>query len=346
MSFHEISSKFIHVEGGRNLPDGKFTRNEMLTTDQITEYRKRNNNTGIYLSAYLYDNKDVKEANLYADFYLDFDSEDNFELAREDALAAVTYLKQKFTYNIPEKFIRIYFSGKKGIHLVVPAIVFGIEPDKHLNEYYKVMASTIADETLHGTLDLKIYDRRRLFRLANSMHADTELFKIPLSYFELAMLSVEEIKALAKGPRAIQYEETYEVTRAKQEYLTNITKWANRYGHKFDNSKRYDTKPLDFTPACMKELIDSGPVKGQRNETAAALTSFWKKQGCTEERTWEYLVRWNNESIPEWELKNTMQSIWKNDYEYGCTKLEMLATCVGEKCPLFRKQNTKQRGKK
>ena len=47
----------------------------MLTIDQVTEYRKRNLNTGLYLSAYLYDSTDVKEANLYADFYLDFDSE-------------------------------------------------------------------------------------------------------------------------------------------------------------------------------------------------------------------------------------------------------------------------------
>lgn len=336
MSSQELSN-FIHVEGGRNLPGGKFTRNEMLTIDQVHEYRKRNNNTGIYLTAYLYDSTDVKEANLYADFYLDFDAEDDFEKARQDALSAITYLKQKFTYNIPEGSIRIYFSGKKGIHLVVPAVVFGIQPDKHLNEYYKVMAQSVAEETKYGTLDLKIYDRRRLFRLVNSKHADTGLFKIPLTYFELVMMSVDEIKKLAEMPRAVDYTKPYEITRAKQEYHTNIEKWANRYGKKFDNTKKYEGKPLTFTPACIQELIDAGPQKGQRNNTAAVLTSFWKKQGCTEQRVWEYLVRWNNESMPEWELKNTMQSVYKNDYEYGCSTLEALATCVGNKCPLFRK---------
>jgi hypothetical protein len=333
-------SNFIHVEGGRNLPGGKFTRNEMLTINDVTEYRKRNNNTGLYLSAYIYDSTDVKEANLYADFYLDFDAEDDFEKARQDAIASVTYLKQKFTYAIPEGLMRIYFSGKKGLHLVIPAAVFGVEPDKHLNEYYKIMATSISEETVNGTLDLKIYDRRRLFRLANSKHADTGLFKIPLTYFELVMLSVDEIKKLAEMPRAIQYEKPYEITRARAEYYTNIEKWTNRFGKKFDNSKKYESKPLTFTPACIQELIDAGPQKGQRNNTAAALTSFWKKQGCTEQRVWEYLVRWNNESIPEWELKNTMQSVYNNDYEYGCSTLETLATCIGEKCPLYRKQTT------
>lgn len=343
MSSQELSN-FIHVEGGRNLPNGGFTRNEFMTIHDVQEYRKKNNNTGIYLTAYIYDSTDVKEANLYADFYLDFDAEDDFELARQDAIASITYLKQKFTYNIPESLIRIYFSGKKGIHLVVPAVVLGVQPDKHLNEYYKTIASSIKEETVNGTLDLKIYDRRRLFRLANSRHGDTGAYKIPLTYFELVMLSVEEIKELAQMPRAIQYEAPYEITRAKQEYYTNIEKWSNRYGMKFDNTKKYESKPLTFTPACIQELIDAGPQKGQRNNTAAALTSFWKKQGCSEQRTWEYLVRWNNSSIEEWELKNTMQSVYNNSYEYGCSTLESLATCVGEKCPLYRKVNTGGKG--
>lgn len=329
------------MEGGRNLPGGKFTRNEMLTIDQVQDYRKRNMNTGLYLSAYVYDSTDVKEANLYADFYLDFDAEDDFEKAREDAIASITYLKRKFTYNIPEGLIRIYFSGKKGLHLVIPAGVLGVQPDKHLNEYYKMMAAKIHEETPHGTLDLKIYDRRRLFRLTNSKHADTGLFKIPLTYFELVMLSVDEIKKIAEMPRAIHYEKAYEIPRAKAEYHNIIEKWGQRFGKKFDNSKKYESKPLDFTPACISELIESGPQRGQRNNTAAVLTSFWKKQGGTEQSVWENLTKWNNESIAEWELKNTMQSVYHNDYEYGCSTLEALATCIGEKCPLYRKHAVK-----
>jgi hypothetical protein len=348
MLSQEQASKFIYIEGGRNLPGGKFTRNEYMTIDQVQEYRKKNMNTGIYLSAYIYDSMDVKEANLYADFYLDFDSEDDFELARQDALAAIMYLTQKFTYNIPRDMIRIYFSGKKGLHLVIPATVFGIEPNQHLNEHYKTMATSVSEHVINGTLDLKIYDRRRLFRIANSRHASTNLYKIPLTYFELAMSSHEDIKKLAEMPRAVEYGEAYEVTRAKQEYATNVEKWANRFGHKFSNDKKFESKPLTFTPACVQELIDAGPSRGNRNNTAAALTSFWKKQGCTEQRVWEYLVRWNNESLPEWELKNTMQSVYNNNYEYGCSTLETLATCVQEKCPLYRKPNpqAKARGKK
>ena len=329
-------SKPVFVEGGKNLKGGGFTRNEMMTLDKVKNFRIRNYNTGIYLSAYLYDQENVKEANLYADFYLDYDSEEDFEKAREDAIMSIRYMKHQFTYGIPESLIRIYFSGKKGLHLIVPAKIMGITPDKHLNEYYKLMAARIGEESINDTVDLKIYDRRRLFRMVNSKHADTGLFKIPLTYAELLTLPVEEIKKLAQMPRKVKYNPAYEITRAKSEFEKYKVQWEMRFKKKFDSKNNSNSKPLDFTPACIGELIESGPQKGQRNNTASALTSFWRKQGLSEQETWEQLVKWNNGSMSEGELKNTMQSVWKNNYEYGCSTLETLATCIGGDCPLFR----------
>jgi hypothetical protein len=336
VSFQEEIDKFIHIEGGRNLPNGKFARNEMLTLDQIKGYLSQHGKTGMYLSAYRYDNPNVNEARLYGDFYLDFDSEDNFELARQDAIRSIWYLKQKSTYDIPEKFVRIYFSGKKGLHVTIPADVFGVEPDTNLNEYYKVMAKRISDQLMHGTLDEKIYDRRRLFRIPGSKHHDTGVYKIGLTYFDLVTLSFEEIKKKAEEPIFIQYAKAYEIKTAKNRFQSHIQEWKVRFAKKFDDNRKFESKPLDFTPACIQELIESGPIKGQRNNTAAVLSSFWKKQGNTEQGVWDLLVKWNNDSMPEWELKNTMKSVISNNYEYGCSTLETLATCIGNKCPLFR----------
>lgn len=337
MSFQEELNKFIHIEGGRNLPEGKFTRNEMMLVTDLPSYREKNKNFGLYMSAYRYDSPDVKEANLYGDFYLDFDSEDNFELARQDAIRSIWYLKQRTTYDIPDKFIRIYFSGKKGVHLIIPAEIFGVEPGMNVNDHYKQMAKKIAEQLKHGTLDERIYDRRRLFRLPNSIHHDTGLHKISLTYAELVTLDIEDIKKEASRPRLVQYPPAYEIRTARTRYLEHVEEWANRFGKKFDSNKKFASKPLDFTPACIQELIDNGPMKGQRNNTAAALTSFWKKQGNSEQEVWELLVQWNNGSISEWELRNTMQSVFNGAFEYGCSALEALSTCVGEKCKLYKK---------
>lgn len=326
------------IEGGKNLPNGGFTRNIMMTLQDIVEFRKANNNTGIYISAYIYDSPNPKEANLYADFYLDFDDKEVFDRAREDALAAIWYLTRKFSFDIPVDLIRIYFSGQKGIHLVIPAPVFGIGFDKNLNEYYKLMATEISKHIRNGTLDTKIYDRRRLFRVVNSRHQETGLYKIPLTYTELANLSFEAIKEKARNPVLVQYKPAYLIVRAKQEFEKYKDEWDQRFQKKFDNTRRFHRKPLSFVPACIQELIDVGPQVGQRNFTASVLTSFWKRQGHTEQEIWDKLVAWNNGSLEEKELRRTMQSIFHGDYEYGCSTLSTLATCIGKECPLYKEK--------
>lgn len=332
-------NKFIHVEGGRHIPGGSFARNDMMTILDVADFRKKHKNVGLYLSAYIYEKADPKEGPLYADFYLDFDDEDNFEKVRKDAIYAIWYMEQNFKYAIPKDLVRIYYSGKKGVHIVVPAVIFSIEPSANLNEYYKMMAKDFAEHSPFDTIDLKIYDRRRLFRMVNSQHQDTGCYKVPITYTELVTCSVEEIREIAKQPRALNYPKPYPISKAKQELQRHMEAWANRFGKQFDNRKKFQEKPLDFIPICIQELIDMGPQKGKRNETGCVLAAFWRKQGCTEQEAWELLVRWNNNSMSERELKQILEKMYKNGYSYGCSTLESLATCGGTACPLFRKKS-------
>lgn len=333
-------NNFIHVEGGRHLPNDKFMRNEMMTILDVAEYRKKHKNLGLYLSAYIYEKADPKEGALYADFYLDFDDEEDFEKVRKDAIYAIWYMEQNFKYAIPKELVRIYYSGKKGVHLVVPAVVFSIEPHMSLNEYYKLMAKDFAEHSPYDTIDLKIYDRRRLFRMVNSQHQDTGKFKVPLTYTELVTCSVEEIREIASQPRMLNYPKAYSVSKAKQEFQRHVEAWGARFGKQFDNRKRFQEKPLDFIPVCIQELIDMGPQKGKRNETGCVLAAFWRKQGCTEQEAWDLLARWNNGSMSDRELKQILEKMYKNSYSYGCSTLESLATCAGSACPLFRKKTS------
>lgn len=330
-------NKFIHLEGGRSLPNDKFVRNEMLTIMDVAEYRKKHKNIGLYLSAYIYEKADPKEGPLYADYYLDFDDEEDFEKVRKDAIYAIWYMEQTFKYSIPKDLIRIYYSGKKGVHIVVPAVIFGIEPHINLNEYYKIMTKDFAEHAPYDTIDQKIYDRRRLFRMVNSQHQDTGLYKVPLTYTELVTCPVEQIKEIASRPRSLNYPRPYVIPKAKQEFQRHVEAWGQRFGKQFDNRTRFKEKPLDFIPACLQELIDQGPQKGKRNQTASVLGAFWRKQGCTEQEAWDLLVRWNNNSMGEGELKQILNKMFKNNYSYGCSTLETLATCVGKECPLFKR---------
>lgn len=327
---------FFHIEGGRNLPNGGFNRNEWMLTSELKEYRQKHSNTGLYTTAYTYDTQIPNEANLFGDFYLDFDNEDDFEKVREDVLYTFFYLKQTFTYAIPENLLHIFYSGKKGVHIIVPSIVMDVEPDKHLNEYFKFMAEDIATKAPNGTIDTRIYDKRRLLRMPNSKHKDTGLYKVPLSPEEMRNLPLDKIKEKASTIQSYVASPAYEIPRATQQYRAMITKWKDRYEKKFNTTRNGESKPLGFTPACTQELIDAGPQKGIRNNTAAVLVSHWHGEGLSEQEVWDRLVDWNNGSLTERELRITLKSVTERNYRYGCSTLETLATCIEKECPLWK----------
>jgi hypothetical protein len=197
------------------------------------------------------------------------------------------------------------------------------------------MAERIAETTSNQTMDFKVYDRRRLFRVPNSIHHKTGLYKVPLSLDELKNLPLDKIQEKAKTRQPPAWHEAHEVIRARKLYEESIEMWNQRYEKSFSREKK-ESKPLDFTPACIQEIIDGGPVKGQRNNSAAALVSFWKKQGNSEQEIWDNLVKWNNDSLSDQELKTVTRSVYKGIYEYGCKTLETLATCIGKECPLWK----------
>jgi len=336
------TSAFKYIEGAHALP--RFGRNDFLTPDQIGAYRQHHSNKGVYLSAYFYDNiEDISESNLYGDMYLDFDDEEDVSNSHKDAVMAIWYMKQSFKFNIPDDMFRIYFSGSKGFHVFIPAAVFGIRPDPKLNEYFKMIAKDVAEQVPNATLDLQIYDRRRLLRMVNSIHQKTGLYKIPLTYQELCTLTTDEIKAKAHEPYLLDYAPPMFIPKAFQAYKEYQEKFKQKYEAKFDNHRRNQDKPLDFTPHCVQELLNQGPTKGNRNHTAAVLTSFFVKRGMSEQEIWDNLMLWydkgNKEGFKESEIKTTMQSIIKRGVNYGCSTLSEISTCIGSECPLFKYSN-------
>lgn len=330
-------SKMVYIEGG-HATEKYFNRNDYLSLDQVNDYRNHFGNKGVYLTAYLYDDiEEIQESNLYGDFYMDFDSDEDIQLAQNDAIMAIWYLKQKFKFGVPENMFRIYFSGSKGFHVIVPAAVFHIRPHKELNEHFKLIAKDVSEQTMNGTLDMKVYDRRRLFRMVNSMHQKTGLYKVPLTFDELCNLTADQIREKATSPYVIQYPRPEYIPSAAKEYQRYIELFQERFKKRFDNHRKNADSTLDFTPACIGHLLEQGPVSGQRNHTIAVLTSFFAKRGLSEQETWDELVKWNQGSVSERELKTTMQSILKRGVNYGCSTLEEISICIGADCPLFKR---------
>jgi hypothetical protein len=60
----------------------------------------------------------------------------------------------------------------------------------------------------YSSFDRTVYDRTRIFRIKNSNHGKSGLFKIPVYAGELWQLSLAQIKKLAQKQRSLKSPET------------------------------------------------------------------------------------------------------------------------------------------
>ena len=124
------------------------------------------------------------------DFVIDIDRE-SIELAGQDALTVYEYLDQLAPHQV-----RLYFSGSKGFHIIVPWQALGAVPDKNLTvAYYRRIASIVHQETT-VLPDYKIYSPSRMLRMPDSWHPKTGLYKVEILPEEL-----HNCAEIAKAPR-------------------------------------------------------------------------------------------------------------------------------------------------
>lgn len=327
---HELNrADFIYLEAAHsgnkvNFRKG-FSRNNFGTKEILEIMRKERKNIGLYRSAFMYDNADPYEANVFGDLFLDFDSESDIDKAREDLLFVIWKLHLEAGFNLPMEAFHIYFSGKKGFHLLIPWQYLSIKPHQNLDKIFKWIAEDLYEQSMNKTIDLVIYEKRRLYRLENSIHQETGLYKIPLQYLEAVNFSVDELKELASKNRFIQYSQPHIIVAATKQYQNYVDEFEEFVNRKRVYSKNVKRTPIDYIPDYVQKLIDEGPVQGQRNETAAALTSFWKNQALEEDEIFEKLIEWNDGALSERELKTTMKSILRRDLNYGLGRLKSLS---------------------
>jgi hypothetical protein len=324
-----MDEEYNLVEVGIFTSSGGFRRNRFIDVFDIKKIRKRYKNKGICTTVFKYNTKDQDKSLLVGDFYLDLDAENNIEKAKQDAISSVSFIKN--VLRIPEEYIHIYFSGQKGFHITVPYKCFGIQPCKNLNLIYKEIAIDIKNFTDYKSIDIQIYDNKRMYRLPGSIHQKTGLHKIPLLYHELRILNESEIKELAKKRRKISFPSTLYISEAHKiikEYEEKVIEKNKQL-----NKKRKTEQVLKYTPPCIKSILENGENSGNRNNTCAILASHYKERGFTLAQILEIVQDWNSEKclppLVSREVQQTVKSIFNNPKSYGCTTLKQLYICPG-----------------
>lgn len=311
-----------YIEGAYTTHSNRFNRNVWIpaSAKRIQRFRKKHKNAGLFLSAFLYRQpikEDAQDPVMLGNLYFDFDCESSLDRAREDVLYMIDYFH--IAFGISTDIFRIYFSGCKGFHLVIPHQVFDLKPAKQLNRQFKHLAEQVAGWATNGTMDIKIYDQRRVFRMTGSRHEKTGRYKIPLRFSELNELDAIDIQKMAFRPRFLPYPCPKPVDRAKQHYEQLL-----QLAPPVRSVKRQKT--LDFCPPCIKHILTTTTMQGQRNNTAAVLSSYCIARDFDDIKALELLHQWNDTqvkpSLPMKELEFTYTHMAKKKkYEYGCNTL-------------------------
>ena len=334
---------YIECGGIYNINNQKiFGRKVFVKPEELdTTIKKRFNNIDVYSTNFLYNAEDQNESDLIGPLYIDLDGdihdEESYNKVKQDTLTAISYLTTNL--KVPKEYIRIYFSGNKGFHLIVPYTVFGITPCKDLNDKYKMIALDIKKYSLNQTIDTRIYDKKRLIRLPHSINGKTGLYKVPLTEDILRISTYASMKLYASKDRNIEYTETNLVEDARRSFI-EATKVKPKTKKKVNTSY---INPNYEIPLCIKYIYAKGSVQGARNNTLMILASSLLQKGMELEECIDTLVEWDEEknepSMGEKEVETTVRSAYRNLVDgrrYGCASIMELGMCVGKQCKLYK----------
>jgi hypothetical protein len=207
----------------------------------------------------------------------------------------------------------------------------------------KSIVSELAVKLKLKTLDLAVYDRRRLWRILNSKHNKTGLYKIQLTLTELENLSIEQIKELATKPREVFIrQEVLAVLKAEKlflEHKARVETWAS------ERKKTFETAELKTTtenPPCIRKLLEFGAKKGNRNTHTFQLALFFASNRMPSDQIKQACIQFaskSDEPLTENEIDTIVDSAIRGfdagRYSVGCSSEALADLCEKDKYPFF-----------
>jgi KaiC/GvpD/RAD55 family RecA-like ATPase len=296
----EIENELNRKELIKSAPNSDWYTSLYYYPQEAFNYYKKNGSIGGY-----------KGPAFTKKLIFDFDSKQDVELARKDAIQLLERL-QNLGVDVANS-CRVFFSGSKGFHIEI------LTNKEFTPEQLKPLCENLAADL--PTFDTSIYNTTRLIRLMNTQHQETGLFKIELLPDDLITKSLVEIKSLATKPVSMP-----DFVLKPVEDLSFLDKFKKQEKKPIVYSGSEDIRGLDnidFSkmpkgmPRCIYALshgiMKSG--EGERNHLFLRLASYYRNQGLTKEvclHTLLGIAKENHKLYPEFnlftedELRNTV----------------------------------------
>lgn len=327
---------------------GKIHIDSMIRWEDLEKHRAKNGDRPQFISRYMYDRDNPYYGPVISNFYLDFDCEENLKLAKAEAAHFVDIMLKS---GVSEELLKIRFTGGKGFSVEVPFQCFGAEPSEYLPLVWKTTAEQFKKAHRWKTLDLNVYDRRRLWRLTNTRHDKTGLFKMPLRHYDLKQTPIETIRKFALkpvpyGPYKCDVDEKVDQV-ASLVHLYNTTK--EKIVEDLESKKQKIAEfeiPSTFDPAkiwyCVSERIKQGTKEPGRRPTAFYIAVALRRLGATSEQVKPYILEFAKNCTPpldpieyEKDIDHAIDSAFKHDYVTHCGTPCFAELCEKKECWLF-----------
>jgi len=198
----------------------------------IDTYRRQHQNNGLYTSVWHYNSTDLSTALRLGSLYFDLDSE-NISDCYEEAKKIYSYLISF----IPEESLLVYFTGKKGFHIECEAISLGINPSNDLPKTFRYIATKLKEKLDISSMDFSVYDMRRMWRLPDSKHQSTGLYKTLLSN-DIFYSGINSIMNYTK--------EQHIHTVPEQSFNFTANEWYRKYTYEMEEEKGKPKDILEF----------------------------------------------------------------------------------------------------
>ena len=316
------------------------------------------------LEPHLYGEKQIHYHGLYFDFDADPDpnkkhnpfigktEEECFHLALNDVRAVAKYLRDKFYLN--DAHVQVWYSGKKGFHLMVRPELFDMKPHHNLSYMVAFAALDLIHELGLVTMDKSVYSIPRMWRIANTVHHSTGRYKVELRMNELLTMTRAEIIDAARQPRK-EFDTDYIVTGTPTSHLwpednyKDITRvpdaaqWWNGFVIQYETGREMkDMRPRvriqvplgkegEGFPACMQDILTGGPKPGSkgRNGVLMPMAAYFRDTGWDKKETEKRLDTWTIDHYGtdiahlrerKANARSVVQSVWAatNTYAFSC----------------------------
>lgn len=265
---------------------------------------------------------DMNGENKCCPFYVDFD------------YASAHFATKHLAYEIERLlgvFPDVFFSGNKGFHVVLPMAISG-------NNCEKIVSYIVHNKLGAGLfLDNHMYKNREMWRMENSRHEKTGLYKIKLTKAELFELNEYKIGSLA----AVHRESTpCNMDKFNKELFKT---WVDAARENLKSTPVREREPVPewngSLPPCVYRVIATRPDEGQWHNVIFNLTRCFEQAGATQEETINILLEQEHFQEDADYVEKTIRNTYKSNGRktWGCKNLPMFTEkCVPSLCKYWR----------